>query len=567
MRPTAAALGLILTACYSTGEGISPPLDRIYFPVGLSTDCSSRAERNASLDDAYANAGTSTDGAGAERPVDVGCDSTHLYVISSDFDLQYNAGAIQVLDLERVRTMIPDECLSADDCAVACGLLGVQTEADRVTVPGPCKPVDLQQPVDDPSRPILKKDASVEIGAFATDVVLSYGPPVDADDPLGAKKKRLLVPVRGESSLHWIDLNSDGTLDCGQVASSKRACDSRHRVGTEGTDNTRGARMPTEPFGIATSEAGDAIVITNQTVGNLTLFTQGLADAAWTSGPTIQYIHTLPALGAVAIASVPESAYVRNERRRWLEEEPKTSDPFPPGFLVAYSNAARLDLVRYYADEAAHLARPFLEEADAVTILANSTGTVSRGVAFDDADRWEREKNCLLSGDSRCMENLGEASIDVYVSSRSPAGLLVGATIPVTVDAPSRDVPRFGDVISSPIGPSRVYVGKVVDENGDLQTRIFLVCFDQREIVIYDPKRRMIEAFVRTGRGPHAMAFDVFDPDPSGGGATRGSRALAYVGHFTDSYVGVIQLDRRKMNTFGKIVLSLSTPVAPRASK
>jgi hypothetical protein len=96
--------------------------------------------------------------------------------------------------------------------------------------------------------------------------------------------------------------------------------------------------------------------------------------------------------------------------------------------------------------------------------------------------------------------------------------------------------------------------------DGKLETRLFVVCFDQRRIAIYDPKSNRVEGYITTGRGPHAMAFDYSESEVP-------PRALAYVGHFTDSYVGVIQLDQSKLRTYGKIVLSLAQRVAPRASK
>ncbi|HEX2672492.1 MAG TPA: hypothetical protein VHM25_16535, partial [Polyangiaceae bacterium] len=59
---------------------------------------------------------------------------------------------------------------------------------------------------------------------------------------------------------------------------------------------------------------------------------------------------------------------------------------------------------------------------------------------------------------------------------------------------------------------------------------------------------------VSTGRGPHALAVD-------------SQRGLAYIAHFTDSYLGVISLDLRFPKTYAAIVASIGTPKAPRSSK
>jgi len=88
----------------------------------------------------------------------------------------------------------------------------------------------------------------------------------------------------------------------------------------------------------------------------------------------------------------------------------------------------------------------------------------------------------------------------------------------------------------------------------ELERRIFVVCFDSRRIFVYDPKRRALDAIVSTGRGPYALAVDRV-------------RGLAYLGHFTDSYLGVISLDQRFPQTYATIVASIGTPKAPRSSK
>ena len=63
-----------------------------------------------------------------------------------------------------------------------------------------------------------------------------------------------------------------------------------------------------------------------------------------------------------------------------------------------------------------------------------------------------------------------------------------------------------------------------------------------------------IEAVIRTGRGPHSLAVD----------ETRG---LGYVGHFTDSYLGVVDLNRTHTETYAKMILTIGSPTAPRAQK
>ncbi|HXK17532.1 MAG TPA: hypothetical protein VNG33_07010, partial [Polyangiaceae bacterium] len=73
---------VFLSGCFGTGEGVEVPPDQIYFPVGLALDK----------------------------------DARHLFVVSSDFDLQYNGGAVQSYDLDRLHGALPRLCASDADC-------------------------------------------------------------------------------------------------------------------------------------------------------------------------------------------------------------------------------------------------------------------------------------------------------------------------------------------------------------------------------------------------------------------------------------------------------------------
>jgi hypothetical protein len=83
---------------------------------------------------------------------------------------------------------------------------------------------------------------------------------------------------------------------------------------------------------------------------------------------------------------------------------------------------------------------------------------------------------------------------------------------------------------------------------------VFVACFDSRRIFVYDPQRSRIETEILTGRGPHALLVDE-------------QRRLLYVGHFTDSYVGVYSLDLAFPATYGTMLGTLGNPKSPRASK
>jgi hypothetical protein len=161
----------------------------------------------------------------------------------------------------------------------------------------------------------------------------------------------------------------------------------------------------------------------------------------------------------------------------------------------------------------------------------------------------------------------------LFIANRTPPSLLTGEirTTIITDEKsglPPNEAPVTGvfdeieitNTLPLTFGPTRVAVGHIVDEAGAHRVRIFAVAFDSRLVFVYDPAARRIEAVVRTGRGPQSVAFDM-------GGEGDGAYSLMYVGHFTDSYIGVVDLDMRKPQTFGSMFLTVGVPVPPRESK
>jgi hypothetical protein len=107
------------------------------------------------------------------------------------------------------------------------------------------------------------------------------------------------------------------------------------------------------------------------------------------------------------------------------------------------------------------------------------------------------------------------------------------------------------------MGPSRVVIGRIHDRRdppGVFRQRVFVVCFDARTVFVYDPAERRIDGVIRTGRGPHAFVMDPVHP-------------IAYLGHFTDSYIGLVDLDQSHASTFETIVATIGIPVAPSGTK
>ena len=511
---------VLLSGCFGPGEGVEVPQDQIYFPVGLALDG----------------------------------DARHLFVVSSDFDLQYNGGAVQSYDLDELEAALPTTCNDDADCvgvgtecdAGLCLIGASETpcqqldrpDADRLLYPGRCNPIIVSQSsLSLPAGRWIKPVDSVKIGAFATDAVLRERPASPRSEGAPA---RLLVPVRGDSTLHWLDVEN-GKLECGQ-SNNAGACDDAHRAGDDPQEITRGITLGAEPFAIDANQSGTTIVVTNQTTGTASLFVNDWTTAG---GPLLKFALSSSNIPSrpVGIAALPPPAF---DLLPDPNDPAQRAKPANDAFMMTFRNSAQVRLLRFSPDGMSAPNREFLVDAGGFGISANSVGSDSRGLAIDASARKLAEANC--HADSTCLQGAALVPLDVYVANRSPSSLLIGRT------QPPYESPYFFQSLPLTTGPSRVVAGHVQTASGEIETRVFVVCFESRRIFVYDPQRSRIETEILTGRGPHALVVDE-------------QRQLLYVAHFTDSYVGVYSLNLARPATYGTLLGTLGTPKSPRSSK
>ncbi|HEX5101429.1 MAG TPA: hypothetical protein VFV94_18080 [Polyangiaceae bacterium] len=559
MAPRASlALFLLLGGCFPSGEGVDPPTDRsVYFPVGLALDA----------------------------------DASHLFIANSDFDLQYNSGTVVSWNLDAVRARLPQTCAVDADCTDpakprcdapapgeqpvagnprsywcvadtgnyqgACGSLGELSPAERQLYPGRCRFIL-------PQRDGILVD-SVRIGAFATDIVYRTRPPSAA----GTEQGRLFVPVRGDATLHWIDVlergGVPGRLECGQSEPDQEGeCADDHRRGNRpAAENTRGDSLLPEPFGIDADETARFVMVTNQTSSALGLFQNTWGEGSGVdNGPSYQFTLQFSDGQPMGIGAVP---------RPWADVVAGNTQG--PDFLTSFRGTPWLQLVRVFADADSNPPRPYTKAVQGVRILANANGSDSRGLAIDGslrrleeqrcAERFGIDLGCALDPGCTvdnpdylaCLNTAAAVPLDVLVTNRAPPSLLVGHTQRETLEQPGPlDVPAIQLAMALGYGPARVVVGPIVNPQGERERRAFAVCFDSRRIVVYDIERQRIDTEILTGRGPQAFVVDA-------------EHSLGYVAHFTDSYIGVVDLDQRHPRTYGAIIGSIEQPVAPRSSK
>jgi DNA-binding beta-propeller fold protein YncE len=586
----------VVAGCYSIGDGTPPPPATFYFPVGLTVS------RGGNV----------------------------LYVVNSDFDLQWNGGTVQSYDLYGIRQgaaisaagyslsrqlPLPDgggyaEFRDGGGEPDGGGDLCAAGESSFLADGGfvsACAPFI--------NSAFYVRD-SVTIGAFATDIQLS---------PWG---NRLYAPVRGDASLTWLSVSPDlggpppsgcttascyspFTLQCGQDANGGR-CDATHHAGVNPNEpgNTRNLTMPGEPFAMAQSADGTAIVLTHQSEGDTSLFLTGLTPdggPASPNTPSMQFVVDagLPT-GGDGIANVPHDPAAFG-----CPSMQDCDAGTRPAFLETFNTAAQLNLIRYYADDGttaiadasvpdanieigSTYSRPFIEVESPIPITALSSGTDSRGIAFDSSARLACEHTYPFP-DPR-YQQCGQLHARVFIANRAPASLLIG-----TAGGPNATDDSFNPdaivIASQPAlpdpGASRVYLAPIIDADGDYALRAFVVCFDGNAVDIVDPDLGTVEARIAVGEGPFAITFDPFSaldvalkahvqpvdapvsfsytPD-TGGSPVQiplPKYRFAYVASFTNSYVQVIDLDNSEPNksTFETVVYTLGTPSVPKGNQ
>jgi DNA-binding beta-propeller fold protein YncE len=560
--------------CYSTGDGTPPPLDRLYYPVGLRV-----------------SAGGSV-----------------LYAVNSDFDLQFNGGTLQSYDLALIRRHTVR--LIADPSAPEVPVFDRSQLVDKAGQPlcpdrgaaGATLGEICAPPVD---SSFYVRDSAI-IGAFATDLLLSP-PPSQLEGPEAAGNRsfdRLYTAVRGNASITWASIERDTPssvapldkaipygpfiLQCGQDSSGR--CDTVHQAGSNPDErgNTRHITMPGEPFGMAMSQDGQSIVVTHQNETKTSLFDTGLRRTDNSPGPadvapppSIQFVLDDVPFGGVGLAAIPHDrdAFMANPAA------------FPrQAFLETSRVLPQISLIRQYPDEfngvTSNQRRPFLDREGAFPVAVGPGGNDSRGIVIDPTPRLackaKVNKNPVDPAKGR-TQAVFDAEIvacarkpaRVFVANRSPAALLIGELGGSATASDSYDPDRLQLHTAIPLsaGPSKIYLGPVVEADGALALRVFAVCFDSATVFVFNPETDQVENVIRVGLGPFAMAFDPFTFEDVAANkqveSFNGIRRFrfAYLASFTKSFIQILDLDNfERSPTFERVVFTLGQPTNPKGS-
>jgi hypothetical protein len=558
---SAVVVSALVPACYTAGGGTPPPMKSFYFPTGLAVSTGGNV----------------------------------LYVANSDFDLQWNGGTLQSYDLFQIRrdaaTLIHANiaCSASADPAqcVAPALPFVDAWLPNCALGLPPPPTnDLSgegvllgeacAPAVDSSKYV--RDSAI-VGAFATDLQTSLVP--DPASPGGfLPSTRLYAPVSGNATVTWADITRDElavapsepstlssyapfTLNCGARTDSR--CDAAHGAGDDPSEpgNTRGLTLPGEPFGLAQSQDGTALVVTSETEAETSLLSSGLPAPANVVAPhpAMQFIVQEVPNGGVGLAAIPHDPLAVTRCEDVADQQPCVRQ----AFLETYRDSTELDLLRYYDDLGASLARPYLQKEQAFTINSNLPGTDSRGIAIDASPRIACEAQPGLTAAEKLI--CAQLPARVFIANRAPASIVVGTLGAFSASGDGTYDPDLFQAkgnLPMPVGPSKVYLAPVIMHRSDgtpfYQLELFVVCFDTNTLFVIDPE----DAFnlllspigiITTGGGPYALAFDPFSLQAAATNAVVPTDArqdsslgllqyrFAYVASFTQSYVQMIDLD------------------------
>jgi hypothetical protein len=573
----AGIVGAVASSCYSAGAGTTPPLDRFYFPVGLAV---------------------STDG-------------TALYAVNSDFDLQFSGGTLQSYNLTHLRS----DAIALIKANLVGGGLGDAGPPGGGGIPflsppacidaGPSAMPPLGAPPGQACSPPVDStncwyfQESAIIGAFATDLQVSIAPLVPGSP------QRLFMPVRGDTTLTWANLDpadpfaiqcgqAGGGAQCGHLGAGggdHRCTD--HAGRTADPHNSRQVSMPGEPFGMAQTDDGTAIVITSQTDTKTSLLTTGLGippspgTTPQAGDPSIQFVLDGLPVGGDGVASVPhdpDAPVPPCGPNLGVPSSGQTpSSCVRPAFLETNHSTSEIDLLRYYSDDGSSLHRPFIQREAVFPLTSNAVGTDSRGIAIDPTPRIACKM--VAPADPSARSACAQLPARVFFASRTPPALgiaEIGGT-PVNGGMYNPDQLLLTGNQPLPPGPSKVYLAPIVNSAGAFEMRVFVVLFDSSQIAVYDPEQQQVEAYIDVGPGPFAMAFDPFQVPQTGTapadpltyvgehrnvatlpGPTKNYR-FAYVASFTQSYVQMIDLDNSGSGeTFETVVFTFGQPKLPK---
>jgi len=433
-----------------------------------------------------------------------------LLVTNSNADLRYNDGSLMAFSLTRAAA---DRGIPRDQCP-AVSYTNPRTD-----------PIDFCcRDALDPSITNCDERSyigaadgdhrglgNVRIGSFAAGMVMQVAscPTIDASgnpcsgtcDGFSSPDDRLLINVRGDTSLTFVDIESSdpltppklkcvGDVTDPQTSVDFATCDGAHRVVTatsalaSATDdpNPPEIPLPDEPYALALDALHGQLFI-----GHLS----GNSARAFTGGFSLFDVAPLAPTGHLGT--------------------PRFIGPFPSPFTPNSVGSVGITALTITSHGLFASSR-YVPQVAGLGSTAQCPGGLREIAAYPNGNNYNPP---LVGTETRGIRFVNDHA---FVLQRSPPAL-VGFALN---SAPT-------DVLETCGSPT--FLDKYPEGDSDSDaTRLFVTCFADGEIYVYDPSvPRLVKTFL-VGRGPSGLVFDQ-------------PRKVAYVVGFGDNNISVIDLD------------------------
>lgn len=497
--------------CNLNQEGVSPPDNRIFFPGG------------AVMED----------------------DGRFLYVVSSNSDLRYNAGTLVAVDLAAVRNDDPREPLATSyDAANPRGLWPACSSDSRYVPPPDVAPENRccwdyldSNILNCDEQASIRRESSVRIGNFGGRPVMQQLPGSGPGDSFGSGRRRLFVPVRGDSSIVMVDVEAhpegEGSVrfsctgprpgpavdqkpfaTCERTWQITRAQDPLNMANAPAIPDDQVLRLPEEPYALTVDEQARLLYVGHLRGGSLSLIDLGRGNDKL---PELVQIYTglIPADGAgfSGITSIT----LKNPSCFGNVYATSRFRPLVGGFTV-YGLTGACGAGADVGD------RSIAVVGTGELLSTGIGGTETRGIEFIRPLR-------------------GADPVGAFILQRTPPAL-VGLNTQTQIPYKVLEVCQ---------GPTNLV--QQTDATGRTQL-LFVTCFDAGELYVIDPWIPRVVAVTPVGRGPVATVLPPENADPSAPAAQR-----AYVVGFGANNVAVVDLDPTSRTAF-RVIHRIGFPSA-----
>jgi hypothetical protein len=489
-----------VAACSLSQEGVMPPADTLFFPSSA-----------------------------VMQP-----DGDWLYVANSNADLRFNDGTVLVMNVGEDRTVATDsgpvtlrgaasDRARPSDWAV-CPQQDYVYPLPRSTPPTCCWDALDSNILNCDERLYVEADATVRIGSFASGMVWQPNckSPCDVGCTADPNGSRLIIGVRGDTSVTWVDVVPPGDgphpgLRCRQDGAGGTLAECTQKVtettsvlfSQSGDPNAPSVGLPDEPFALALDQLHGLLYV-GALVGNTSVVASGgisLFDVSETGLPSVAGFPPAPKFIAPFNSPFPPNGAGNFGVTALSMHAPLGTPPLGPQELFVSSR---------YVPQIATMV-PFLS--------GNQNSTTWNCAPASDV--------VLLGGSDSLSSGLvgsemrGVAIIDPPDSSDQPQRAFALQRVPP--DLISYDIDRNASgaltvrtsaLLETCSSPTYLY------HQG---TRLYVNCFDTGEIYVFDATIPTLLTSFQVGRGPAGMVFDPKLP-------------VAYVLNFTQNDIAVVDL-------------------------